>query len=403
MINVLPAPAKPSPDDAQHSTAVQLKVSPSASDGSLSPPEKDPEDSPKKASSFSNATHEGASPESSFSKWSNGSNSKSKRPPSLSPHSFSQSFKHTFMEELIDPEDIVGLEGDGLEGDLLGTGSFGEVRKVSWRRTPAAAKIAHAHISEAQKGLFIRELEVMARVRHPNIISFLGYVDTPFVIVMELCPLGDLKNYWKSHRMSVSLKVRVCNNVLCALGYLHNRKPDSIIHRDVKPTNVLMCDGGIAKLTDFGLGRMVVAGDPYELNRGRVRRNSSSNKCVIDAVKDADAAAAAATERSFNHTKAVGTERYMAPESGSGIYDEKLDIYSAGVTFYELFEQDSFDPTLKFAYVNTPLKIQRLVSRMGAPKPGDRPSALELIDLFNETKMGKSSGVLDPSSCCSVS
>ena len=60
---------------------------------------------------------------------------------------------------------------------------------------------------------------------------------------------------------------------------------------------------------------------------------------MIDAVKDADAAAAAATERSFNHTKAVGTERYMAPESGSGIYDEKLNIYSAGVTFYELFEQ----------------------------------------------------------------
>lgn len=47
---------------------------------------------------------------------------------------------------------------------------------------------------------------------------------------------------------------------------------------------------------------------------------------------------------------------YMAPESSSAVYDEKVDIYSAGVTFYELFEQANFDPDMPFAFAITPSK-----------------------------------------------
>ena len=69
---------------------------------------------------------------------------------------------------------------------------------MSWRKTPAAAKIAKVDLSEAEKSLFLRELDVLTRCRHPNIVQFLGYVDQPFVIVMEWLPMGDLKQYWRA-------------------------------------------------------------------------------------------------------------------------------------------------------------------------------------------------------------
>ena len=75
-----------------------------------------------------------------------------------------------------------------------------------------------------EKLLFLRELEVMTRVRHPNIVQFLGYVDLPFVIIMELCPHGDLRTYWTKHKLGTAKKLRICIEVLRALAYMHNRK-----------------------------------------------------------------------------------------------------------------------------------------------------------------------------------
>lgn len=149
------------------------------------------------------------------------------------------------------------LEGLNKGGNVIGSGAFGEVRLVTWRKTPAAAKVAHSTMPKEQKNLFLRELELMVRCRHPNIVQFLGYVDSPFVIVMEYLPNGDLRQYWRSRKIAVGHKVQICIDVLRALAYLHNRKPSSIIHRDIKPTNVLMTKSGVAKLTDFGLGRLM--------------------------------------------------------------------------------------------------------------------------------------------------
>ena len=79
----------------------------------------------------------------------------------------------------------------------------------------------------------------------------------------------------------------------------------------------------------------------------------------------------------------------MAPESaaGSGQYNDKVDIYSAAVTFYELFEEASFDPSFPFAFAFTPRKIAPLLVRMAGKDPKTRPPALELIDTFLETNL----------------
>ena len=321
-------------------------------------------------------------------------------------------------EEIIHPEDLVGLTDEKCN---IGSGSFGVVRKVAWRKTPVAAKVAHNMLPE-QKQLFLRELEVMVRLRHPNVVQFLGYVDKPFVIVMEYLPCGDLRAYCKTRRVSVSHKSRICVDVLRALTYLHNRKPSSIIHRDVKPTNVLMTRSGVAKLTDFGLGRFTIvdddtwhggmhfdskhSGSAYEDSRhgGRSppltpgRRRSmppvlpSQNSPVVAAM----AAAAVPPKMTISGTlgaptqfegwsdatAVVGTAPYMAPEANKHAYDEKVGIYSAAITFYELFEQSRFVTEIPFGWALTPSRFRSVILEMGAEDPKERPTALELIDRF---------------------
>ena len=287
------------------------------------------------------------------------------------------------------------------KGNLLGSGSFGDVRRVMWRRTPCAAKFAHA-IENDQKTLFLREMRLLARIRHPNIVQFLGYIQDPFVIVMELILEGDLRSYWKSHRMSVAHKTSVCIEVLRALAYLHNRTPSSIIHRDIKPTNVLITSSGVAKLTDFGLGRIY---------RGEGLDGSKHAGVAFQQFVEKEAVSRTVTTRSStpssvrrrgreshdgrvvaHATAVVGTEPYMAPEANQISYTEKIDIYSAAVTFYELFEQASFNPSTPFAWGVSPTKVRSLIREMGSFDPCERPSALACIDLFDETGLARPSG-----------
>ena len=114
------------------------------------------------------------------------------------------------LEEEIARSDLEGLDD---EDNLLGKGCFGEVRRVTWRKTPAAAKVAFEQPG-MNKQLVLRELQLMCRCRHPNIVQFLGYVDSPFVIVMELILNGDLRNYWSTRRVGVGHKMCICIDVV---------------------------------------------------------------------------------------------------------------------------------------------------------------------------------------------
>lgn len=259
------------------------------------------------------------------------------------------------LAQIIAEEEVPYSEIEGFEDEnnVLGNGAFGEVRKVLWRKTPVAAKVSHACMSAEQKHLILRELELMVKVRHPNIVQFLGFVDTPFVMLMEFLPMGDLRMYWRAHKVSVGHKIDICIDILRGLGYLHNRKPSAIIHRDVKPTNVLMTRSGVAKLTDFGLGRIKNRKGAYDASKhgasahGGVlyymgQRNGSQKRLSDEAIRDA--------------TQVVGTAMYMAPEANGKGYDEKVDIYSAGITFCELFEQ-GYDPDVGVAWAIAPMKV----------------------------------------------
>ena len=104
-----------------------------------------------------------------------------------------------------------------------------------------------------KKELVLREFNTMTKLHHPNIVQFLGYIDNPFIIVMEYIPKGDLLT--NIPKLSKSQKMNIMKDILKGLVYIHNRKPFSLIHRDIKPTNILLTNSKVAKITDFGLSK----------------------------------------------------------------------------------------------------------------------------------------------------
>lgn len=241
------------------------------------------------------------------------------------------------------------LQGEAVE---LGKGAFGTVFLRQWRRTEVAVKVIAVPTASATS-LFRREFEVMTRMHHPNIVQLLGYVDTPFSIVMEYLSGGSLAE--RAPGLSERHKWRVCLDILRGLVYMHNRKPHRCIHRDVKPRNILLTRSGSAKLADLGLSKLVLSG-------------SSENLC--------DVAAAAMSS-------SVGTERYAAPETRGAApsYGTEIDVYSCGAVFYELFEQERLEPPPLWALC--PPSLRPLIRAMLSHHPQSRPSAAGAYDTMH--------------------
>uniref|UniRef100_A0AAY5F6K3 Mitogen-activated protein kinase kinase kinase 7 n=1 Tax=Electrophorus electricus TaxID=8005 RepID=A0AAY5F6K3_ELEEL len=138
--------------------------------------------------------------------------------------------------------------------EVVGRGAFGVVCKAKWKGKDVAIKTIE---SESERTAFVVELRQLSRVNHPNIVKLYGSCNNPVCLVMEYAEGGSLYNvlhgaeplphYSASHAMSWCLQ--------CAQGvsYLHGMKPKALIHRDLKPPNLLLVAGGtVLKICDFG-------------------------------------------------------------------------------------------------------------------------------------------------------
>lgn len=242
----------------------------------------------------------------------------------------------------------------------LGEGQFGSVHLANWRKTPVAIKLVHQHLPEDKKHLFLREFDALTKMHHPNIVQFLGYLESPFSVIMEYITHCDLYSYINSRSVSVSDKLSISLDILRGINYMHSRKPQYVIHRDIKPSNILVSNSGRAKITDFGLCRLL---DKQPSVLDLTKMDSS----IVD----------------DDMTSNVGTTRYMAPELFDPLiqYNYKVDIWSCGAVFFELFEQSKFVRNTAFLY--TPRQISHpIISHMLCVKPSDRKTADSLIDIF---------------------
>ena len=138
---------------------------------------------------------------------------------------------------------------------VLGRGAWGEVRVGIYQGTRVAIKKMHdVIISNHNRELFEREMIIASKVRHPNLVLFIGAVTTGNLTIVGELMETSLRKLLEEEKLKVSDLRPISKDVACALAYLHSL-PDPIVHRDVSSANVLLYakrEGWCAKLSDFG-------------------------------------------------------------------------------------------------------------------------------------------------------
>ncbi|XP_053542539.1 mitogen-activated protein kinase kinase kinase 7 isoform X2 [Ictalurus punctatus] len=245
--------------------------------------------------------------------------------------------------------------------EVVGRGAFGVVCKAKWKGKDVAIKTIE---SESERTAFVVELRQLSRVNHPNIVKLYGSCQNPVCLVMEYAEGGSLYNvlhgaeplphYTASHAMSWCMQ--------CAQGvsYLHGMKPKALIHRDLKPPNLLLVAGGtVLKICDFG-----TACD--------IQTHMTNNK---------------------------GSAAWMAPEVFEGNnYSEKCDVFSWGIILWEVItRRKPFDeiggPAFRIMWAvhrgtrpplikNLPKPIESLMTRCWSKDPSQRPSMEEIVKIM---------------------
>ncbi|ODV80332.1 Pkinase-domain-containing protein [Suhomyces tanzawaensis NRRL Y-17324] len=188
--------------------------------------------------------------------------------------------------------------------ECIGRGNFGDVYKASRGGQYVAVKVVNLDESTEDIKVIVQEIHLLSRLSSPYITKYYETFvrDVNLFIVMEYCggrSISDMLRHFK--KIPEDIASYIARAVLRGLVYLHQ---EGKVHRDIKLANILLTEAAEVKLADFG-----VSG---ELTRTRAKRNTF-----------------------------VGTPYWMAPEvitrrKAGGGYDEKADVWSAGITVYEM-------------------------------------------------------------------
>ena len=238
-------------------------------------------------------------------------------------------------------------------GKLAGRGGVAEVYLATHKlldRTVAIKLISPTKSDELADKRFLKEAKVVAGLRQSNIISIydVGILDGKYYIIMEYLEGGDLKQRIKQV-LTVEQSLKILRQITLAIAHAHDK---GFIHRDIKSQNIMFRADGTAVLTDFGIVKDLTVESGY----------------TVDGTS-------------------IGTPHYMSPEQalGSGKIDWRTDLYSLGVTFYEMltgsvpyFADSVIAVALK--HINDPVpqlperfaRFQPIIDKLMAKKPEDR-------------------------------
>jgi predicted Ser/Thr protein kinase len=212
--------------------------------------------------------------------------------------------------------------------ELLGQGGMGVVYKA---RQPHLDRLVALKILPAESGRdatfaerFVREARALAKLNHPGIVAIydFGNAGPYFYFIMEFVDGVNLRQMIEGRQMSPREALKLVMQICEALQFAHDQ---GVVHRDIKPGNILVDRAGRAKIADFGLAKLLDPG-----------------------------------ARDFTLTGAhqvMGTPHYMAPEQMSRPQevDHRADIYSLGVVFYEMLTGDL--PVGRFALPSQKLHV----------------------------------------------
>ncbi|KAJ8549053.1 hypothetical protein K7X08_032760 [Anisodus acutangulus] len=139
--------------------------------------------------------------------------------------------------------------------------SKGTFHIASWRGIQVAVKKFGEDViaDEDKVSSFRDELGLLQKIRHPNVVQFLGAVtqSSPMMIVTEYLPKGDLREYLnRKGALKPTKALRFAMDIARGMNYLHEHK-EAIIHRDLEPSNILRDDTGHLKVADFGVSKLL--------------------------------------------------------------------------------------------------------------------------------------------------
>lgn len=259
---------------------------------------------------------------------------------------------------------------------LLGTGAMGEVYLAQHRllRRPCAVKLIRPERAGSHDWLqrFEREVQAMAQLTHPNTVEIYDFSrteDGSFFYAMEYLPGTTLEALVREHGpLSPGRAVYFMRQVCGALAEAHQK---GMVHRDIKPGNIFVCERGgvqdVVKLLDFGIVHLLAASPGSQQEAPGEEQASAGGRGADGAV--------AAPMLTFAG-QILGTPAYMSPEQVRGEpLDARSDIYSLGVVAFFLltgkpaFERDTVEGLLR-AHLDEP--APRLCDRApGVPKDLD--------------------------------
>ena len=230
----------------------------------------------------------------------------------------------------------------------LGGGGWGVVKVAKFRGIEVAAKTLYEQLrSDYYRHVFIREMNMAARLRHPHLVQFIGATLEGEMIILTELMATSLRRVLEGGRISrehiLSISVQVCQ----ALNYLHLMQPDPVIHRDISSANILLNplpDGRwSAKVTDYG----------------------SVN-----------------TQRMLN-TMNPGSPVYAAPEAGNPSFQStKMDMFSLGVLLIEMCSGQfpSDDGRERLLLTIQDRQFSSIISRCIDRDRDNRPTARQLLN-----------------------
>jgi eukaryotic-like serine/threonine-protein kinase len=279
--------------------------------------------------------------------------------------------------------------------DLIAAGGMGAVylgeHVLMHKRI--AVKILHPEVDDQPEivARFEREALVGAHVRHPNVASATDFGkldDGAYFLVLDYIEGRNLGEVIRDGPMPVSRVVRIAKQIAGALAAAHAL---GIVHRDMKPRNIMLDTNMVPKLIDFGFAKVSV--DKLPLTASRDEARPASRLTGVGVI--------------------FGTINYLAPESAHGMdaVDARADLYALGVMTYEMLAGkhpfDSTDPVEMFKHhrltapplfsarspgVTVPPELDAIVRKLLEKDPYDRyQTAQELVEALDALPFGHES------------